>query len=538
MKYAWLVLGAALATGCIESQQDFTVNPDGSGKVKVVSVFQPINFNLTGGEDGDPATQMKDSVRAELEKATGVEAWREVSYRRLGDGRVEFTGTAYFRELAKLRLHNAGFQNSLEPKWAPGADGLLVLELQEKEKPAKPAKASAPATTPEEIQQRITGDRAKFQQMRPMLLGVFTTLKVEMTFRLPGTVEKTTNFQKVDAGTVRLTLDGAKMLAAMDGIMADDVLLQQQIKAGRDFQQTGPEPLLLNEKLYGERGPVRVAFKPGSQPLFDFAAEAAAAKQAMPAMLKTLKLDALVSARPAAQAGTFKGLTVAGVQLVTVADQKRQINPFNRNAAGLAFSLVAELPAGVISVTKGEVTKAVTDTGEDLLPVKEWDRRVSFPRLTPDKSAVVFEVAVGVPGPQARGIQELAGTLEYFMATKTREVDLGIADFTAGAAGTEFGATIKSIKASEWQAGSTALALRLRVAKDTIKSVTFYDAAGAKLEAKQGGSMSSGNDVTLDFNRKGEYPAKGRIVVEVYDDGQTFRAPFELKNVSLLGQPK
>ena len=106
--------------------------------------------------------------------------------------------------------------------------------------------------------------------------------------------------------------------------------------------------------------------------------------------------------------------------------------------------------------------KAEADDGTDLLPEKEWDRKIYFPMLSEDKTAVVFDVNLVAPSD------------------------------TAKAAGKDLGATIKSIKPNQWQKGTTNLELELAVKREAIKSVEVLNAAGQALDAKLGNSSSNG----------------------------------------------
>ena len=53
----------------------------------------------------------------------------------------------------------------------------------------------------------------------------------------------------------------------------------------------------------------------------------------------------------------------------------------------------------------------------------------------------------------------------------------------------------------------------------------------------RGGSWSSGNETSKSLTIKGKFPAKGRIVVRVYDDLKEYEIPFKIENVDLLGRP-
>ena len=61
-----------LTTGCFDTKEDFTINPDGSGKVVHECTFQAVNLNM-GNENEDPGKALTNAVREVLEKATGIE---------------------------------------------------------------------------------------------------------------------------------------------------------------------------------------------------------------------------------------------------------------------------------------------------------------------------------------------------------------------------------------------------------------------------------------------------------------------------------
>ena len=92
-------LGLLLVTsGCFDTTEDFTINPDGSGKVVHECTFQPVNLNLGNNDNQDPGVVLTNAIREVLENSKGVEAWRDVSFKTLDDGRTYFKGTAYFKD--------------------------------------------------------------------------------------------------------------------------------------------------------------------------------------------------------------------------------------------------------------------------------------------------------------------------------------------------------------------------------------------------------------------------------------------------------
>jgi hypothetical protein len=126
--------------------------------------------------------------------------------------------------------------------------------------------------------------------MQKAMMGtILGKMKVELSFRLPGTLAETSGFQKTPEGCVRIMVDGTAMMKAMDEVMADDAALRKGILAGEDISK-GPQGDLMNEKLFG-KGPMKARVTGDLKPLFDFAAESQAAKAAYPEAVKKLGLD-------------------------------------------------------------------------------------------------------------------------------------------------------------------------------------------------------------------------------------------------------
>src|SRR4029077_13219990 len=103
-----------LLTGCVQCEQIFTLNPDGSGKVAITLVM-PLNpFEQAlggGGAPGGKKLSLAEKKRAFVDKflstAQGVEAWKDVSAEYTPEGLLKFQGTAYFKDMQQLKVDPA-----------------------------------------------------------------------------------------------------------------------------------------------------------------------------------------------------------------------------------------------------------------------------------------------------------------------------------------------------------------------------------------------------------------------------------------------
>jgi hypothetical protein len=538
-----LVFNMMVFAGCIEEKREFTINPDGSGKVVYDVIFTLVNINLDG-EESDTQEDIKLAVNGILQDSKGVDTWKDISYEMTDNGEIHFTGTALFPDIELLDISAGGFSDDEKIHFFKNELGQIVIEIRQDSDPEEEDTSSEEEQEAEELSeaelaQKIKEAKFEYNKTKPMILSMLGTLRKEAIFHLPGTITEISNFEKIDGTTVQFTFEGNRIIEAMEKMMADDDLLREQILAGKNLMQDGPgDELLANEMVYGQRAPVRVVFDSTGKSLFDYDVEVAATKENYKKMLEESGLPGetgptiRIASEKLAKPGST---TVVGVRLVKYTDTDRGIRPFNYDK-GYTLSLVSELPGPAIEASKGYVEEAVTDTGQSLLPTKEWDRKIHWPKLTDDKKAIVFDVKLLVPDKDVSKLEEVSGEVGYLTAGSVKELDLGLMDFKEGAKSGVEGFSVNSIEIEEWDKEHTVMELKVNLSEGSLKSTRFYDENGKKFEVTRSGSSSS-NDRLLEvgFRTKGKFPPRGRIVMEVHEELTEHRVPFKLTNISLTG---
>ena len=523
-----------LLTGCFETTQEYTINPDGSGKLVHECIFQEMNLNLTADKP-DATDALRNAVRNLLKESKGVEVWRDVTFRTLDDGRMYFHGTAYFKDLSKVEIPN---QTMLNFVWAREPGGSLSLSLRTNASFSQRGftfhteKSSGAKLSPEERTKQIKEQRANYQQAKPMLTAILGSMKQLTVLRLPGNLGQSSNFERLPSGALKIGFDGAKLLEAMNKLAEDNTWWQ---KENGFAEMTGSPPLPdeVNEMLFGKKAPVRAVMNNANAPLFNYAPEVVAAKAEFAKLEKELGLSAAALAPPAC-GEPLKNLRVTGVRLITESDSKRDLRPFNYEA-GYTLSLAGEFAGSVLAVIdRSAVDTAVDSNGNSLLPTSQWERALHFPRLSKDKTAVIFEVQLKLPEKGVSGLKELSGHLQYSVANGTRQVDLGLPELKEAVKGSEFGAEIKAIKESWKKDGSQEIHVKLNLRPESIKSVWLI-VDGNKITLEQSGYSGGNDSFTFTFSAKQNLAIKGRLVLEIFDRVQNFETPFKLENITLLG---
>ncbi len=525
-----IVIMGLVLTGCLDTKQEFWLNPDGTGKVRVEAVLSRID--LGGGQDADPEVKAKSTVLDELQKAEGVEVWSDVAYEALDDGQVKFQGTAYFTDISQLRFHNAGMKLSLyDTIDVQSQSGQTIVTISSSDKDKKKKAQKPKQLTEEEIDAEIRKAKAEFGKMS-MMLNVMATLRIQRIVHTSGAVQSVTNMEKLSDQSVAFDFRGEKMIEVFNQLIEDEDYMREMLRAGRHPVKDGPEgDDQFNQMIFGEAAPVTATFAGSESNLFDYRAEVAAATAPYAALVEELGGVQKIKA-PEGVVGKFK---VGGVRMIHYSDNERGIRPFNFDK-GYTLALYGILPRPVISVNEGIITEAKDDHGRDLLPESEWNRRISFPNLGKDQQTVSFDVNLELPSASATRISSLRGTLTYMVSEDVKSVDLGINDFSVGVEGDHFGAKIVSIEESNWQPGKQTMQVRVAIKKEMLKEARIYDAAGNQLETS-GGYSSMGDVTTFNYTLKdGEFPASGRIEYDVYEGAKEYELPFELKEIPLTGR--
>ena len=533
-----------LTSGCFDTADEFTINPDGSGKVVHECTFQSLNL---GGETQDPDQILTNAVKEVLGNTQGVDAWRDVTFKTLDDGRLYFRGTAYFKNLSKLDLQN---QTMLEFDWTAMADGhgLLTVRTNKSTSPSgnpaiHPKHEPAKILTPEQLAKQIKRQRAEFQRSKPFLTGIIGAMKHSVVLHLPGKVQLRSNFATDGAGNLTIRFDGAKLLEVMEKLVNDDDWCRKHLGTGMDQMQDTPLMMEeVNQYMFGEKAPVSATIVIAAAPLFDYAKEMAMAKNEYARTQKELHIgspaaaeeapEAAVSASPAK--GGLKSVKVAGVRLVRESDQQRELRPFNYDA-GYTISLLVEFPGAIQSVANdNQLDTATADDNTSLLPASEWDRKVQFPQIAKDKTAAILEYKLNLPGSGVKSLKEISGQVHYLVSSGTKEVDLGLAELKAGATGTNLDARIQSISDGWQKNGSQIMALHLQTEPQNLKSLSLV-VDGNKTVLRQNSFGGGNGSYDFSYEYKQAFPANGRLVAELYDKIQKFDAPFKLENLTLDG---
>lgn len=525
--------------GCIEEKSEYTINPDGSGKVTVdITSTSPADISHTGPE-ASPTEQIKPAIERILKHSQGIDTWKDISFGLTDEGAIHFTGTAYFPDINNLAIHGGGLDTLSQFRFSTSPSGQIILELTSYPDRKKKGTKEALNFSDTELAEQVKLAKLRYNQSKAMMTMMLNGLKQDSLMHLPAKIETISNLQRMDDTTVRWQLEGSKILEKMEQKMTDDEWLKRQIRETGGTISDRLDESLVNEIIFGQKGPVQVILSSEFKNLFDYNTEVTAAKANYDNMLKELDLCQTESILPFAKVPATSILTtepgtvrVGGMQLVKYTDEERGIRHLH-SSNGYTLSLVLELPEPNLPITHGRLETAITDTNESL----QERSSISFPRLSKDGKAVVFEVSLSLPGKEVKGLAELSGTLVYLKSNGTKKIDLGLMDFKEGATSDVKVFSIRSINPS-WNKKDTKMELKANFLIGAVKSTTFYREDGTEMKVSPSGYSSTRDRIMeLYYEIKGEFPPRGRIVFEVLDNPTKHEIHFELRNISLTGEP-
>ncbi|RLD13020.1 MAG: hypothetical protein DRI28_06725, partial [Caldiserica bacterium] len=212
MKKFFILFFLVFLTGCYQVKKTYFINPDGKGKVIIDAVLPVVSLNLNQNNSEKP--DFEEKVKEIIEKSKGVDGWKDIKWEETEEGKLHFTGVAYFSDINSLKIGKIGILNP-EMKKVNG-EYLLTIRMEKGKKKKEKKKISQ-----EEINKIVEKEKKNYFQMKSLLIGFFTDLKEEDVFYLPGKIEKISNFKKISENTASIEIKGEKILKVIDDIMKD-----------------------------------------------------------------------------------------------------------------------------------------------------------------------------------------------------------------------------------------------------------------------------------------------------------------------------
>jgi hypothetical protein len=266
-----------------------TLNPDGSGKAVTEFRLQPVVAETgvapkAGTYTTFTAEQAKAWARTMLTDTEGVETWSDVTFLVLPDGAVLFKGTAYFKNLSAMPFPGALQRFSMQ--WKADPRGGKALSFDPAGGKVMPKAESINMIDPKMLE-AIEHEQATWRSIRENVKAQTAYMSLNLTFKLPAPATEVSGFVKDDEKTLRFVFSGAKYFEAIDKAKQNAEFVGQCIQAKIDPLKDWCDPVL-QEKIFGAKGPWTARVTGEMKPQFDYAAEANAALDAFPKLRQSV----------------------------------------------------------------------------------------------------------------------------------------------------------------------------------------------------------------------------------------------------------
>lgn len=520
------ILTVAL-TGCYEERQQITLNPDGSGKA-IVEIVRPVGMSMQDEEeDFDLQERLRETIAAMVEKADGVEAWKDLEFRYQPDGRMLFRGTAYFPNISQFRINALAAKNTSgsgsfpsDFKIGPSQDGLELI--------GSPGKKEEERINSSPVSDSFH-EKVEYQQTRGLALALFDGMRIERTIRMPGKIVEASGFA-ANGQTLTYLFEGAKALQAINRLGTDDKLWQDLAAEGKgsgDLQEWAEREII--------GAPLRARIEGPLKFQFDYASEVKRAKETWEKEKQQL-IAASPEKDPRASAKSGETVPMEGARLVSVSMTLLD----NKTAPGLPLSgkrgwqarIIVSLPVAVTAVEKGELKKVLAGDGTDLLPKDETDRRISFPNLADGRHIIANLPDLELPADLAKGVQEISGEFACLTSVGEKLVDLGVMTTEKGNKGQDLQAEITDVSLNPWDPTRHELDLHLGINGHFIKDFAIEDEAGKPIKAARTTSNYGGESFTQTFSLDNPWPQKVRVKVLLHDNAVEHKVPFTIEHLN------
>ena len=538
-KLILLLLGAFLLSGCFQYKRELILNPDGSGKMILET---EIMKGLSFGAEQDEKETMKTAVANLIKSSEGIEAWTGISYKMTEADMIAFKGTAYFRDVTKIKLYNVNAAGIETEKLPNGEIRLTLLRggKTSKEEQAKVSAKKGKKITPENVGEELARQRAQYKKIRPMLSAIYAMTDNEDIITIFGEVKEYKNITKLEDGRFRYVFKGEEAGKELDALLDNDELMKKTLLEDGALMSTGLESMNIVKNIGEKLGKSVIVYKPKAGRAFDFEQEVLAAKAEMKNIAKELDPKSAPAAQKMTANYEFKASRLAAITLKNY-DPKIKGPAFGGNLTEVVFQGVFD--GSVVIVDKVELLKAVAEDGGDIAVPKEF--YTINPNLNPAGDTVQFAIYLKSLPKGSLGIKELSGKCRVLTASGTAFVDAGFKELKEGEAGSELGAKISTIKERPAQKrglnkGKAAteesdeeIRIDVKLGFGLVKSVKILDEKGNEMKFSDGGKWGGDNSLSITCNLEGKVPLKGKILLEVYKDLKEGSAAFKFENIKL-----
>lgn len=556
---ALLVVAFSLS-GCHETDYEFWINPDGSGKVKINSVL-PSRMSMSR-DDISLDYHLVETVISLLANNKEITFWKDVKYEWRQDGKIQFSGEAYFKDISTIRLFNLEIPFRVQFESQPSdmilyefcldnQNEYLLNKEKDKSRNDDPSQWSE-----DEIQKKILLTRVEYQSSRKMISHTFAGMRSKIRLHVPGTIETASQIEQEGSQTLLFEWDTDEWMDRIDNWSQDDASIRRMVMSQQNLRQSITDPEFVREILFGQPNPMRAQIKSSNQPFFDFKQAADEYQAAYQEQLEQLKNkqkelnpwivdlptphptpEPTPTPGPFVEGDTFNTVEIIGVRHIK--GENINIHTLGRQAYKPTFSIgiKATLLGIVEHFEEGRIEKAETLEGESLITDDRHFGKIQNILLSEQNTVASFDLHMAEPSPETKGIKVISGYIQHFIPGEERKIILEEKELMNGQHWNQLNTQIVHVGISRRISSRKEIHLQFESNSLSIKDVKFLDKNGAAYPILLSDRYEKGPLVTFRFFCNVPLPESASIILEVYDSYRFGKVPFKIENIDLLGRP-
>lgn len=464
LKALLTILCIIFLSGCIEIEDTYIINPDGSGKVTRHMKIEPVH--VKGGASPDrPEKFMRYLVRKELEQAEGIEVWKDVSWELLDDGRISISATGYFPDIEEVSFYNNGYSYlNLNPVLEKTKPGRYKFRLHRSK--LMQDKTYTKLLSDSALRKRVKAAKADLRAGRKMMWP-WKNARVRKAFHFPGTIDSVSEMEQLSKKKARVEITGKQLLTTFDRLMRNETLLRRGIIRNIPvFRRRSPQWTIWGNEVQNMLEQVFLSFRKG-ETQFDYQREVENARKQRNGWLNNLQVkqqfdDAPLSSEPEVKGSDkIKEMRLAGWQILF--EEKK-----------LRFVFTGHFVESVADVTRARMEGLELRSGENL-------RRINtHAKILAPGSKFFIVFSTEFPERGMDDIQNVSGRMMVLIGSEEKTHSLNFSRILEGASEQNLGAKILDLERYSDQ--KTRLVLEVSdIEYQKLKGFNFYSDSGEKM---------------------------------------------------------
>jgi tetratricopeptide (TPR) repeat protein len=194
----FLLLPLFFVSGCIQGQAALSLNPDGSGSIKIEGLYDPSCCRDNSTDISRTFQSFIQQIKYSLTESNGIEVWKDVNWRILDNGKYYFKGQAYFKSINDVNIYLGNIKCNLKAFYQRNENQNCFLEL--KSLGIEPNYAASDKL----LARRYEIFCADVEKM-------IEKLQLSIILNVPSKIQKSNGFEKIDSQIVQYVIDGKQL---------------------------------------------------------------------------------------------------------------------------------------------------------------------------------------------------------------------------------------------------------------------------------------------------------------------------------------